>query len=66
MYIPDPLASSSAASAGLGMMSLTAGQDVLSVGVLFFATMALTTAAWSVVHRVRRRVVARESARGRD
>lgn len=51
--MPDPLATSSVASAGMGAITLQAGQDILSVGVLFFATLALGTASWSVAHRVR-------------
>lgn len=58
MYMPDPLATSSVTSAGLGVMSLQAGQDILSVGVLFFATLALTTATWSITHRIRHRAPA--------
>lgn len=62
MYSVDLTQAMPVAAAGLAGVSLTVSQNILSVGVLFFATLALITTVRSVWYTVRKRRRGRHAA----
>ncbi|MCT1803069.1 hypothetical protein CKW39_09120 [Kocuria sp. WRN011] len=62
MYSVDLTQAMPVAAAGLAGVSLTVSQNILSVGVLFFATLALITTVRSVWFTVRKRRRGRHAA----